>query len=457
MSLQIPFLKPCFGDAPALQDDGGTWISYAALRNQSEEWADRLSGPRGLVFIYIRNNVKSVAALLGALSAGHAVALFDPHLPRESRAQLEALYEPDWLLETDCQSPVRGPLNRQPARLDPTLALLLSTSGSTGSPKLVRLTLRAIEANAAGIAEVLSIKSYDVAAGHLPLHYSFGLSVLTSHLIRGARVHLTELGLMQREFWPSLRDAGITHFPGVPFHYHILAKLGFDRLNLGSLRTMTQAGGVLDVAMRKQAHAFMSERGGSFYVLYGQTEAAPRMATLQHADFPLAEGSVGTPLPGCSFEILKPDDNGTGEVVFRGPNVMLGYAESKSDLALGDTLKGRLQTGDIGRLHSSGHLYLTGRSNRFGKVYGLRVNLDEIEREANKIVPTAVIQVGEGVSVFTASQGDQAGDAAQSQRLLDNLLSRFTIPRTSYSIRIIDAIPHTKRGKVDYVALGKLV
>lgn len=457
MSARIPLLPAGFGPEPALQDDEGRgWVSYDALRRHSEEWADRLKGPRGLAFLYIRNDVASVAAWLGALSAGHTVALFDPNLPAEARARLKACYQPDWLIEPGERHAVWGPFNPEPISLYPALALLLSTSGSTGSPKLVRLTLAAVEANAAGIADVLSIKSDDVAAGHLPLHYSYGLSVLTSHLCRGARVRLTEHSLMQREFWPSLRDARVTHFPGVPFHYHMLAKLGFDRLNLGLLRAMTQAGGALDVAIQRQAHSFMSVQGGAFYVLYGQTEAAPRMATLQHEDFPFAEGSVGAALPGCRFEIFEPDQSDTGEVVFYGPNVMLGYAEARSDLALGDVLRGRLQTGDIGRLDDAGRLYLTGRAKRFGKVYGLRVNLDELEREASAIAPTAVIQAGEGVLVFFVTLGDKASDTEQSQRMLDHLLSRFTIPRAGYAFRSVEAIPHTERGKVDYAALENL-
>jgi long-chain acyl-CoA synthetase len=453
MLARIPLLPSAFGPEPALQDDKGTCVSYDELRLLSERWADHLAGPRGLVFLYIRNDVASVAALLGALAAGHAVSLCDPNLPAEQRACLETCYQPDWLLEPGCPQIIRGPLNSDPVAMDPALALLVSTSGSTGSPKLVRLTLAAIEANAAGIADVLSIKPDDVAAGHLPLHYSYGLSVLTSHLCRGARVFLTDRSLMHREFWPSLRDARVTHFPGVPFHYVMMAKLGFARLKLGSLRTMTQAGGSLNVIMRRQAHAFMSERGGAFYVLYGQTEAAPRMATLQHNDFPLAEDSVGTALPGCRFEIFEPDENDTGEVVFYGANVMLGYAEARQDLALGDALKGRLQTGDIGRLDGSGRLYLTGRIKRFGKIYGLRVNLDELELEASTIVPSAAVQFGEGLILFIEGCGDETGDAEQSRRILDHLISRFTIPRASYEIRIIEEIPLTPRGKVDYAAL----
>lgn len=457
MSPHIPLLPHGVDAHPALLDDNaGEWISHDALRALSGEWAVRLAGPRSLVFLYIRNDIANVAALLGAMAAGHAVALFDPNLPRESRARLEACYQPDWVIEPGAPQPLLGPLNLASTTLDPDLALLLSTSGSTGSPKLVRLSRSALEANAHGIAKVLSIQPGDVAAGHLPLHYSYGLSVLTSHLCRGASVRLTAYGLMQREFWPALREARVTQLPGVPFHYQVMAKLGFARLGLSSLRSMTQAGGALDVATRRQAYAFMSERGGAFYVLYGQTEAAPRMTTLQHRDFPLAENSVGTPLPGCRIEISEPDDTGAGEVIFLGPNVMLGYAENRADLSLGNVQNGRLSTGDIGRLDEAGRLFLTGRAKRLGKVYGLRVNLDELEREANAVTPSAAIQVGEGVRIYFTERGSEAENSAQAQRVLDHLLSRFTLPRACYDLRCVDEIPRTERGKINYAALEKL-
>lgn len=454
MQRPIPLLPDGATNEPALLDDaGGEWLTYAGLRERAQAWAGRLRGPRGLAFLYIRNDADNVAALLGAFAAGHAVALFDPQLAPPARQALAACYRPDWVIEPGAGEAVLGPLNPQPMPIDDALALLLSTSGSTGSPKLVRLSLAAVAANAGGIAEVLGIAADDVAAGHLPLHYSYGLSVLTSHLAVGARVRLTEFGLMHKPFWPALREAGVTHLPGVPFHYQVMARLGFPRLGLGTLRTLTQAGGALDVATRRQAHGFMEQRGGRFFVLYGQTEAAPRMTTLQHADFPAAEESVGTPLPGCRIEIAHPDAEGAGEVVFHGPNVMLGYAERREDLTLGDLQSGRLATGDIGRLDAAGRLFLTGRAKRFGKVYGLRVNLDEIEREANALVPAAVVESGGGIRVYLAADGDEAVQADRTQDLLDHLLARFTIPRAGYEFRTIGEIPRTERGKIDYAAL----
>jgi acyl-CoA synthetase (AMP-forming)/AMP-acid ligase II len=447
----LPFIDGIAPDRPALRDDvGGDWLTYGALADCAREWSLRMRGPRGLVLLYARNDKDSVAALLGSLAAGHAVALFDPKLMSEARAALEATYRPEWVVAPDADSPVYrssdGPLH-------PDLAVLLSTSGSTGSAKLVRLTLAAMQANAESIAEVLHIGQDDVAAGYLPLHYSYGLSVLTSHLIRGACIRLTNMGLTDRAFWPAMREAGITHMPGVPFHHQIMLKLGLERLNLPGLRKLTQAGGALDPALRAQAHEFMAATGGQFNVLYGQTEAAPRMTTLQHDDFPLAPRSVGTALPGCRIEILDPDTEGRGEVVFYGPNVMLGYAESRDDLCRGDDMNGRLTTGDVGFLDAADRLTLTGRVKRMGKIFGLRVSLDEVEMLANTLGPAAVTQTGEALTVHIATTGDASADEALTHAILALLRERFTIPPAGYRTRIVDAILRTDRGKIDYPAL----
>lgn len=450
----LPFIDGIAPDRPALLDDvGGDWLTYGALADRARGWAARMGGPRGAVFLYARNDAGSVAALLGALAAGHAVALFDPNLSDKACAGLEATYRPAWIVEPVADA-LAYPAGGGP--LHPDVAVLLSTSGSTGSAKLVRLTLTAMQANAVGIAEVLQIGGDDTAAGYLPLHYSYGLSVLTSHLIRGARIRLTDMGLTDRAFWPAMREAGITHMPGVPFHHKIMLKLGLKRLNLPSLRTLTQAGGALDSALRAQVHEFMEATGGRFFVLYGQTEAAPRMTTLQHDDFPVAPLSVGTALPGCRIEILDPDAEGRGEVVFYGPNVMLGYAESRDDLGRADDMDGRLPTGDVGFLDSAGRLTLTGRVKRMGKIYGLRVSLDEVEMLANTLGPAAVTQTGEALTVHVATTGGAAADEALAQAIVARLRERFTIPPVGYRTRIVDAIPRTERGKIDYPALEAL-
>ena len=128
----------------------------------------------------------------------------------------------------------------------------------------------------------------------------------------------------------------------------------------------------------------MAARGGRFFVMYGQTEATARIAYVPPDRLSEKLGSAGIAIPGGRLSI-EPAGAGTmdgpvtGEVVYEGPNVMLGYATGSGDLALGDELGGVLRTGDIGYLDEDGFLFLVGRSKRIAKVFGLRINLDEVE------------------------------------------------------------------------------
>jgi long-chain acyl-CoA synthetase len=447
----IPFLEGADAASPCLRDDQtADWVSYGQLTEMALSWSSRLVAEKDLVFLYAPNDLASVAALLGAMAAGHAVALLDPKLPEASKQQLREAYNPRF--EIDFAAPDQlavGSHGQVPPH--PSLALLLSTSGSTGSRKFVRLTLDNVRSNAVAIAGALAIQSGSVASGHLPLHYSFGLSILTSHLCAGARIALTERGFMERDFWTAMKDAEATHLPGVPFHFAILERLGYDRIDLPQLESLTQAGGHLDIASRERAHAFMEQSGGRFYVMYGQTEGSPRLTTLQHHDFPRAPASVGRALAGGSLEIDAPDAEGRGEVVYRGPNVMMGYAEQRSDLAKGDELAGLLHTGDLGFLDDAARLTLTGRAKRSAKVYGLRVNLDEVEKLTNSLCRSAVIQSGSNLRIFY-----EEGTGSNADDLRQLLLSRFSLPPGGFTFRALQSLPRTERGKIDYEGLGQM-
>ena len=453
----IPFLPFPLPEGAALRDDSGAALSYGDLARNAKAWAGRLAQDKSLVFVYAANTATTVTAVLGALGAGHAVALLDAALPVAARADLSARYRPDIVIDRAQVVRREAPA----AALHPNLSVLLSTSGSTGGAKLVRLTLENLVANATTIAEALAIRDDDVAAGHLPLHYSYGLSVLTSHLVMGAATVLTGRGFMERAFWPAMKEARVTHFPGVPFHYDMMLRLGFERLGLDTVRTLTQAGGHLALAAREKAHAFMEARGGRFYVMYGQTEAAPRITTLNHADFAAHSATVGPALDGGRLVIRDKDGaelprGEEGIVWYEGPNVMMGYAETRDDLMRGDDQGGVLATGDVGRLDAGGRLTITGRVKRFGKIYGLRINLDEIEKLAKTLRPdAAVVQKDEKVRVFLAADaGKPAAEAAEKMRAA--FAGHYTLPLTAYEFRFIAEIPRTARGKTDYQRLEAL-
>ncbi|HET8615285.1 MAG TPA: AMP-binding protein [Actinomycetales bacterium] len=357
------------GDAPALVTADET-VSYAELARRVDQLAARLSGPRRLALLEAGATTASVVGYLGALAAGHVVLLAAPG-PDGPAARLSAAYDPDLRLGSDGSVSVLRA--RSTHELHPQLALLLSTSGSTGSAKLVRLSATNLAANTEQIAEYLGIRPDDRAALTLPLTYCYGLSVLTTHLARGASVVLTELSVVDECFWRLFREAGATTFPGVPHTFELLERSGFADRDLPHLRYVTQAGGRMEPDRVRSWAALGRQRGWDLFVMYGQSEATARMTYLppdlavHHPD------SVGVAVPGASVSI---DD---GEIVFDGPNVMLGYAHRPEDLALGRTVE-VLRTGDLGRLTPEGLLQVTGRRARFIKVLGHRIDLDGLER-----------------------------------------------------------------------------
>lgn len=439
-----------------LGDEHEDGLTGSDLSRAIARWAAEFKGSRGLVFLYIPNSVEAVAALLGAWQAGHAVALLNPELSTAVDHALINAYSPQWIVRPGQNGHLL--LDRcEGVCLDvhPDLALLLSTSGSTGSPKFVRLSWNAILQNARAISQVLDIRLGEAGCAHLPLHYSYGFSVLTSHLISGAPVWVTNRTLTDRSFWMLARERSICHLPGVPFHFQIMNRMRFDRLDLPSLRVLTQAGGNLDYGIRLAAYEHMAARGGRFHVMYGQTEAAPRMSTLAHEEFLEAPTGVGSALPGGRFMVvdekgLECSNGQVGTVLYFGPNVMMGYASDRRDLSLGDELEGRLETGDVGKIDDAGRLTLTGRTKRFGKVFGLRINLDEIESfTANVAGANAVLQRGDSIYIIRVVGDSPITDDA----LLAELAARYSIPRSVYRFSCRDTLPVTERGKTDYAVL----
>ena len=331
------------------------------------------------------------------------------------------------------------------------LSVLLSTSGSTGSPKFVRLSGEAIKSNAFAISTSQELTSDSRASGHLDIHYSYGMSVLFSHLAAGASIAFSNHSFMEKEFWANIRDMKVTHLPGVPFHYQMMRRLRVERMNLTSLNVMTQAGGRLDLETQKHFYNIMNNNNGRFVTMYGQTEAAPRITTLSHSDFEMHLGTVGQSLKGGEIKIVdaKGNEKKSGEegiVQYSGPNVMLGYANNRYDLGKHDENGGVLQTGDIGTIDADGFLTITGRNERMGKVYGWRINLDEIEKRLSHTLICAVIQMDETIYI-AHEQNDKSDDS------IDVMIKDMNLPASIFKTICIDAIPRTGRGKTDYKRL----
>jgi long-chain acyl-CoA synthetase len=426
-------------------ETGETW-TRARLAEAVAGTAERLRSERKeLVFCACDRDVGSVVGYLGAVAAGHAVALCDRNVHEQLAAALLERYQPRWVLDaegaevrtTERDAPPDAP------EIAPELTVLLSTSGTTGSPRLVRLARRNLEANAASIVEYLGIDADERAIASLPIHYSYGLSVLNSHLAAGASIVLTRESVIRPGFWEQASAHRATSFAGVPYTYAMLERTGLLRTHApATLRTLTQAGGRLAPEAIVALHELMTARGGRLVVMYGQTEATARIAYVPPDALPAKAGTIGIPIPRGE---LRVDD---GELVYRGPNVMLGYAEDRADLARGDDQQGELRTGDLGHADDDGFFVVTGRSARIAKVFGLRVNLDEVESAARRFGAVAAVDAGDAVRLFVEAPGV---DAREVRSHLANLLR---VNSRAFDVRAIERLPTRGSGKIDYAALA---
>jgi long-chain acyl-CoA synthetase len=466
----MTFMGSVRRDAPALVSAAsGHELSYRDLDRRGQELCAPMGPAKELLFLLCHNDAFTVAAYTGALTAGHAVALLDAHSAPELVAALAKAYRPAWLAGSELlgdlltasgvpvQSAIQvdgGELVRtgypSPGHLHPDLSVLLATSGTTGSRRFVRLSVRNVRANAESIVECLDLTPDERPITSLPLQYSFGLSVLNSHLLAGATVILTEEPVIQSPFWEMFKAYGCTSLAGVPFTYQMLERVGFRDMDLPSLTTLQQAGGALDLRLTRTYSEYMTRRGGRFFVMYGQTEATARIAYVPSERLPDKLGSAGLAIPGGRLRIdvagrVSTMAGATGEVVYAGPNVMMGYASGATDLERGDELHGQLRTGDIGYLDEDGFLFLVGRSKRIAKVFGLRVNLDEMEVAIRETGPAAVVAGPDSIWAFCAFGTEEGlADLARS------LARRYRIHPSALHFRHVEAIPTMESGKIDY-------
>ncbi|WP_395016066.1 AMP-binding protein [Dongia sp.] len=435
-----------FGDAPALLSDADGMVTYGELAARVDRAAHQIGG-RQLILASARLDIPYIVAYLAALKARCPIIAAGP-----TPSDIEAIFRPSLRLTdqgfaaTEAVAP----------DLHPDLALLLSTSGSMGSPKLVRLSRANLQANAESIAQFLEFRADDRGLLSLPLHYSYGLSVLHSHLAVGASLYVAAQPIVAPGFLDAVAEAGCTNIAGVPHSFALFEEIGLRRHALPALRFMTVAGGALAPDLVRDYARFMQRRGGRFFVMYGQTEATARMAYLPPDAALTHPDHIGIAIPGGRFELV--DESGaaidrpgeTGELVYAGPNVMMGYAETRAALALGSTLD-RLETGDLATRSPEGYFRIAGRSARFSKIAGLRISHDELERRLRRHGHSTAV-TGDDARILVALEG-----RAALADLRDAIAREAAIPADRIRIAACDALPRTATAKIDYPAVARLV
>lgn len=435
----------------------------------------QLIGRRCLIFIVCSNTVGAVVAYIASLQNGIVPMMLKDGLSVKALQDLINRYHPAYLLVqrsqlqkyaafgTECADFINYVLLQIPATKDtamhPELALLLSTSGSTSSPKTVRLSYKNLQSNTQAIIKSIALTADDRTITSLPLNYTFGLSILNTYLTVGAGVVLSEYSLMQKEFWTIMQDYAVTSLSGVPYTYQMLDRLMFTRRRLPHLQVLTQAGGKLPKVLQQKFAAYAVREHKRFYVMYGACEATARMSCLPCEFAQDKLGSCGRALEGGSFSII--DEQGAeittpdvqGGLCYNGDNVCMGYAFDSSDLLRGDDNHGFLQTGDIAYFDADGFYYISGRRERFLKIYGNRVALDELEAALKGHFPQidfACTGVDDALYVFTV------GTDAQNQDDIKSYLQTLThLNPQAFVLMPLTYLPKNEAGKTAYGELAK--
>lgn len=454
----------------ALLDEFGKSMDYDVLNLEAYALAEKI-GHRCLVFELCRNEIGSVLGYTAFVNNGIVPVMVNSHQEEALLENLLRTYSPEYLwmpkdmigqfhsmsVEHEAYDYVllkTGYEKQYP--LFEELALLVTTSGSTGSPKLVRQSYTNLLDNAVSISEYLRLDDTERPITTLPMNYVYGLSIINSHFLVGATLLLTDKGFMQKEFWQFFKEAEATSFGGVPYTYEMLDKLRFYRMKLPSLRTMTQAGGKIIPELHEKFAAYAAEQGKNFVVMYGAAEATSRMGYLPPERAVEKKGSMGIPIPGGVFHLIGADGQEvtepytTGELVYEGKNVTLGYAECGEELILGDERHGRLETGDMAQFDEDGFYYIVGRKKRFLKIYGNRVNLDEIDRliKGEFGIEAASGGVDDHMYIFVTEEKN-------AEPVRDFVINKTKLNPAAFKMVVIDEIPKNDSGKTLYKELAR--
>ncbi len=454
-----------YGDQVCFITEDST-LSYSQVNTICLNIEKELPKEKQLILIMATTNIETIIGYLSFLRADQAVIILDATISEGLSENIIDTYKPNFIWEKQAKNSVYTVTygcyglrknNSQVLSLHKNLSLMLSTSGTTGSPKMVKLTKDNLYINCNSIVQYLGIKSDHRAITNLPLYYSYGISILNTHLSQGASIVVTDKSIISKEFWEIFKKYHVTTLNGVPYNYEILRRIGFMKMKLPSLKFMTQAGGKLNHKLVKEYANWAKKQSLSFFVMYGQTEATARISYVPREQILEKESSIGIPIPEGkllikdinSGEIIK-DPYIDGELIYQGKNVMMGYATKLEDLSKEDELKGVLHTGDIAQKDKDNYFYITGRLKRFIKIHGNRIGLDEIEHYLkSKSYDVLCTGVDNKLMIGTTEQKKQ-------KEIKDVIIEAFQLHHSVVEVRYLQTYPISNAGKIQYQELIKV-
>lgn len=452
----------------AIKDDSGYSLTYADICKTIEEF-DALNLPRSVIFCLCENCAGALVGYMAFENNKQVPLLLSVGLDEGLRNNMESMYAPSyyWMPERKVGGIIGEKIyaaygyvllktNYEPYPLNEKLSMLLTTSGSTGSPKLVRHKYGNLEANAKNVAKVFSWTVDEVGICDLPMNYTMGLNVINSHLAVGASVLMVKANLMDPDFWKFIKINGGTSFCGVPFSYEVMRRVGFDKMDLPELYTLAEGGGKLTDKMFKWIATYAQNSGKRFCATFGTSETSARMAFLDPELALEKVGSIGKAIPNGELflldEVVNEDGTVTGELGYRGANVTMGYALNREDLIKDDEFCGEYHTGDIAKRDADGFYFIIGRKGRFLKLFGLRVSLDETEQLLKTQYPnTDFVCTGDDkqMNIFTAN-------AVLKNEIIPFISRKTSLHNSAFRVFILDEIPRNDYGKVKFAELEKI-
>lgn len=416
-----------------------------------------------IIIILAENSYEFIAAYISAIRNNQLIILVNPNINDNDLINLNKKYSPEYLF---CNKKKNIPKNykkildfknfillknykKKKYSINQNLSCLLSTSGTTGDSKFVKISIHNLLYNSKGISNFLKITSIDKSITTMPPFYSYALSIINTHLMNGAKIILNDYSLIDRRFWNLYKKFKPNNLNGVPYNYEILDKIKFHDMKLKNLRYITQAGGKLNKELKEKFIKTCVDKKISFFVMYGQTEASPRISIMPWELLKKFPDSVGVPLPGGKIMIknkIKTNKKVEGEIIYQGKNVFWGYSKSFKDLNYGNKNKNILKTGDLGYLDKNGLLYVTGRKKRILKIFGVRISLDQVENELNKN-NFKCICTGNDKKLIIYLQKNKDVDIDKFKALVNkitNLMPKF------FEIFFVKEFKRSKIGKIIY-------
>jgi acyl-coenzyme A synthetase/AMP-(fatty) acid ligase len=457
----------------AVISETGQEYTYGELQEATEVLNKNII-KRSLIFTLCRNCYEAVLGYVAFINGKHVQLLLDATIDIEFLKKLIHIYKPDYfwipvearntflhwsVVSTGKEYLLLKTQFNHHYQLSRELALLIPTSGTTGAQKLVKISFQNIKANTDSIVKYLGMTEQDCAITNLPMHYTYGLSVINTHLYCGAQTVITEKSIVQKEFWNQFKTHRVTSLNGVPYTYEMLRRLNLYKMELPDLKYLTQAGGKLSESLHQQLADYAIKTGKKLFVMYGQTEATSRISYLpaQMADKKI--GSVGIAIPGGKLSLRDPNGrtilipDTPGELIYEGPNVALGYASVGDDLNMGDDNHLSLSTGDIATRDSDGYYYICGRKNRYAKIYGNRINLDEVENLLTSVYSDSEFACIENIGKLWII----ATEPALCVEIGKFITEKLNINSAAIKVQQLSELPKSSAGKIKYLEIAEII